>query len=169
MTSLKRNIVAAVTSLLCASLPMPGHAQLQGKLFTTPEQRSHLDALRRDFLASSRESGFNIQESEVPPLPPGPVQVPPQRVEYTLSGIMARRDGTHTIWLNDRSYTETDLPQGISLVSVERGLALRFRTQSGEKLLLPGQTLELNSGLVQERYQRSLSSPSETIDETEQP
>lgn len=142
---------------LLASLlvPLTSYAQLQGKMFTTPEQRAYLDALRRDFLADSRAQGFNIEDSEVPPLPDENSTRPPERVEYTLSGIMTRRDGSHVIWLNNRSYTESELPDGIALANTNNALALRFRTNTGDKLLLPGQTIEINSGVVQERYQRT--------------
>lgn len=159
--------IAALTLFLLATLPQWSYAQLEGKLFTTPEQRTYLDALRREFLAASREAGFDIEESEIPPLPEDTNASLPERVEYTLGGIMARRDGSHTIWLNNRSLTEKELPEGALVVNENNRLALRFRTDAGEKLLLPGQTIEINSGAVQERYQRP--SPMTGTDDAEQP
>lgn len=163
-----RQLLCVLSWLLPALLPAASHAQLQGKLFTTPEQRAYLDALRRDFLSANSNSGFDIEESAMPPLPPERAVVQ-RRVEYTLEGILARRDGSHIIWLNQRSFTEKELPEGITLVKTGGGLGLRFSTDGGEKLLLPGQTIEIHSGVVQERYQRTARESAADSDDTSQP
>lgn len=150
---MKQDVVAwCLFSVLLLSAGV--HAQqLNGNLFTTPEQRSYLDALRQEFLAESRETGFDIEESEITPAPaPTTVEIEP-RIEFTLGGIMTRRDGSHVIWLNNKSFSEAGLPDGIDLVSENNQLALRFHTDIGDKILFPGQTIEINSGAVRERYQ----------------
>jgi hypothetical protein len=164
---MKRHLVTLVC-LMSAVLPGQSLAQLQGKLFTTPEQRAYLDALRQDFLANNRESGFDIEESAIPPLPGENAVEPTQREEYTLEGIMTRRDGSHVIWLNNRSFTEEELPDGIALVADDDELALRLRTGTGSQLLLPGQTIDIISGEVRERYQRIVPGAADS-DETAQP
>ena len=151
-----------------ASLPeLSAQETLQGTLFTNQEQRDYLDYLRRDFLAKSQEAGFNIEASDIPDIPVDGATSPAGPSEYTLGGIMRRGDGRLTIWLNNQSLTEAELPQIARLVADGNALALRFTTANGTQLLRPGQTIEINSGTVQERYQRP--KPEETSDVSASP
>lgn len=127
---------------------------LDGKLFTSPEQRAYLDYLRQDFLAKNQEAGFNIEENQIPDIPVDGPDSPAGPTEYTLGGIMSRADGRMTIWLNNRPLTEDQLPTGARLVRDGNTLALRFSNDGRTQLLRPGQTIEVGSGSVQERYQR---------------
>src|SRR3990167_2299205 len=138
--SMQRLVLHACIGALIGSLSLPALAQLRGTLFTSPEQRAYLDYLRQDFLAKSRERGFDIEEAEIPEIPTGAVQELAPEI-YTLGGIMARHDGSHTIWLNGQALHENDLPQGVTLTKSSGILALRFATATGSHLLKPGQTL----------------------------
>jgi|GEM_PF-2945367 hypothetical protein len=152
LTMQKRVLTSCIGMLLCMlSLPVP--AQMRGTLFTSPEQRAYLDYLRQDFLAKSRERGFDIEEAEIPDIPDDAAQEQAPEI-YTLGGIMARHDGSHTIWLNGQALSENDLPAGVTLTKNSGVEALRFTTATGSHLLKPGQTLELTAGSVVEAYQR---------------
>lgn len=148
-----------VPSLLLLLAATPASAQLQGTLFTNPEQRDYLDFLREEHLARSRERGFDIDEVVIPDLPPEVAAPPPEPVIYRLGGIMSRQDGSHSIWLNGRSLDEDSLPGGATLVRENGTLALRFATPQGAVLLKPGQTLNFDAGRVQESYEEGSSIP----------
>lgn len=138
--------------LLCATDPLL--AQLQGTLFTSAEQRAYLDALRAEHLARSRERGFDINDNPPPLPPPREAEAPasPPRI-YSLEGIMSRRDGSYSIWLNGRSLTESELPTTARLSTDNGSLGLRFITPLGNVFLKPGQVLNFDAGQVQESYQ----------------
>lgn len=146
------------TSMLMLALSPAFSAQeqalLQGTLFTTPEQREYLDYLLQQFLAKNQQTSFDVEASDIPDIPVDGATSPTGPTEYTLGGIMRRSDGRMTIWLNNQSFTEEELPDIARLVRDGNTLALRFTTANGSQLLRPGQTIEVNSGAVQERYQR---------------
>jgi hypothetical protein len=146
---------------LAAFASSPVHAQLTGTLFTTPEQRAYLDYLRQDFLARSRERGFDITEADIPDIPVQgeATETPGAPVVHTLGGIVTLRDGTRRIWLDGKALTENELPDGARLVTGNGGPALRFTTTNGSYLLRPGQTLQLTEGNVTEKYQRQQQMP----------
>lgn len=127
---------------------------LQGTLFTNDEQRNYLDYLRQDFLAKNQQNGFDIEESQIPDIPVDGPAGPSGPTEYTLGGIMRRSDGSLSIWLNNQLVSEQQLPANARLIRDGATLALQFSTTSGTRLLRPGQTLAIESGAVQERYQR---------------
>ena len=145
--------LALTTALLLAAAPHAARAQLQGTLFTSPEQRSYLDALREQYLARNREGGFDVEDISIPALPEPEAAPPPEAVMYRLGGIMSRRDGSHSIWLNGSSLSENALPDGASLVRESGTLALRFETPRGVAFLRPGQTLNFDRGVVLESYE----------------
>lgn len=132
----------------------PAHAQLAGTLFTQPEERVYLDYLRQEFLLRS-DTGFDIQVVEIPEIPveaavaeeTGPGGV-------TFGGIMNRRDGSHSIWLNGRLLAEDELPNGMSLVTGDRSTSLRIVQEGSIFILRPGQTVNLATGTIIEQYQR---------------
>lgn len=149
--SMLRPILAA--ALLLLLIPEAGRAQLAGTLFTSPEQRSYLDALREQYLARNRDRGFDVDDAVIPALPQSEPAPQAEAVLYQLSGILNRRDGGYSIWLNGRSLGEDDLPPAASLVRESGTLALRFATPSGTATLRPGQTLNFDTGVVVENYQ----------------
>jgi hypothetical protein len=131
-------------------------AQFQGKLFTTPEERVYLDALRANFLRESREQGFDITETGPPPLPEADEQANETAapVEYTLGGILTRSDGTRTVWLNNQPIAESNLPANMRLVADGPQVALRIGTGANFFLIKPGQTVNMSTGEILEAYQR---------------
>lgn len=143
-----------VLSSLAVAPAALAQALLEGPLFTSPEQREYLDYLREDFLAKNQKAGFDITESEIPEIPVDGPAGPIGPAEYTLGGIMKRADGRMTIWLNNQSLTEDQLPPAARLVRMGNTLALQFSTAAGTQVLRPGQTIEVTTGVVQERYQR---------------
>ncbi len=148
-------IIRLVTCATFALLAGTARAQLEGGLFTQPDEREYLDYLRQQFLLENAESGFDIEEVEIPEIPTdevvaeetGPVQI-------SFGGIMTRRDGGRSVWLNDSLLTEQQLPAGITIVTSERSASLRI-TQDGKIYVLrPGQTVELGTGTVIENFDR---------------
>lgn len=156
-----RRLLVFVVLLL--ALPPASQAQIDGTLFTPPEQRAYLDALREQYLARSRNRGFDISEVAIPALPQEQATAAPRADRiYRLGGIMSLRDGSHSIWLDGRSLREDELPQSARLVREGGTLALRFETPRGVAVLRPGQTLNFDRGLVQESYVASSSATDAT-------
>lgn len=149
--------LAACCAMLGASAG--AHAQLEGTLFTQPEERAYLDYLRDEFLRNNAEQGFDIAETAIPvvpdtePAPTGPI-------EFSFGGIMTRRDGSRSLWLNGSVLAESELPAGMSLVSAGRSTSLRIAHEGKVYTLLPGQTVDLVAGSVVESYQRPQAAPS---------
>jgi len=148
-------VLSNILTLACCMLAgSPVTAQLTGTLFTSPAQREYLDYLRQDFLARSRERGFDISEAEIPDIPGAVAEAAQVPVLYTLGGIVTLRDGTQRIWLNGTTLSEAELPSEARLIRDNGAPALRFTTATGSYVLRPGQTLELTAGSVMENYQR---------------
>lgn len=144
-------------SLLLPALLLanPGQAQINGALFTLPEERVYLDYLRQDFLLRTQDAGFNIEVVEIPEVPEGQaVEETSGPVEHSFGGIMTRRDGSRSVWLNGRLLTESELPESFSLVGDGQGLSLRIEHEGRIFLLRPGQTANLANGTISEAYQR---------------
>lgn len=138
----------------------PGaHAQLEGTLFTQPEERAYLDYLRDEFLRNNAERGFDIEEAAIPVIPTDEVAAPAGPIEFSFGGIMTRRDGSRSLWLNGAVLAERDLPAGMSLVGADRGTSLRIAHEGRTYVLRPGQTVDLVAGKVMESYQRTQAAP----------
>jgi hypothetical protein len=154
----RRLPTAALMLAFCMLPPAPALAQLTGTLFTSPEQREYLDYLRQEFLATSSERGFDIDEAEIPEIPEAIAEAEEAAgpVVYTLGGIVSLRDGTQRIWLNGKALSEAELPGEARLVRDSGMSVLHFSTANGTYLLRPGQTLELTAGSVVENYQRQV-------------
>lgn len=155
--------IAILCSLLVLPATQTAHAQLQGSLFTTSQEREYLDVLRQNFLNERLSRGFDIEDSEllIPEISPPQADQPVtsnEPVFYSLGGIMSQGDGSHAIWLNNRALNENSLPRSVTLLNNDGNLVLQFNTPAGTRLLRPGQTLEFNSGTVMESYQRSSTS-----------
>ena len=141
-------IVIGLAAVCALALPAGVvHAQLTGALFTEPEEREYLDYLREEFLRNSAEAGFNIEETAIPDIPDGQA-APSGPVEFTFGGIVTRRDGSHSIWLNQRLLEESELPDGMSLVTGEGSPSLRILYSGSTFVLRPGQTVDLTTGTV---------------------
>ncbi|MGV3590046.1 MAG: hypothetical protein ACO1PZ_00055 [Gammaproteobacteria bacterium] len=137
-------------------------AQIDGTLFTQPEERAYLDYLRDEFLRNNAEQGFDIEEAAVPIVPGAEDAQPSGPVEFNFGGVMTRRDGSRSVWLNGVVLAESELPGGMSLVSADNGISLRIVHEGKEYLLRPGQTVDLLAGSVMENYQRPQADVSES-------
>lgn len=146
-------------TLLAALLAADAQAQLEGTLFTQPNEREYLDYLRQEFLRNNAERGFDIQEVAIPEVPDDVASTPTGPTEFSFGGIMTRRDGSRSVWLNGRNLAESELPQGISLVSEGRNVTLRITHEGNVYMLRPGKTVDLTAGSVFENFQR----PSPTV------
>lgn len=131
----------------------PAVGQQFGTLFTTPEEREYLDYLREDFLASTAEAGFDIDEDAVPDIPEDE-EVVEQAVEFHLDGIMTQSDGGRTVWLNGAPIFERDLPSNASIVMTDGVAGLRLLTAGGGYILKPGQTVNTSTGEFWEAFER---------------
>lgn len=127
-------------------------AQLEGTLFTKPEEREYLDYLRAEFLRTSAVDDFNIEEADIPEIPVA-VAESTGPVEFSFGGAVARRDGIR-IWLNGKLLAEPELPEGFSIVESGRNVSLRIVANGSTYVLLPGQTVDLTAGTVIETFQR---------------
>ncbi len=124
-------------------------APVLGRLFFTPDERAHLDELRR--------------RPPPPPPPPAvaaapePEQLPPAPRYVTLDGVVRRSDGTSTVWLNNKPVTGHRTDGGLVVSAPSRSapgdVTLRV-PQTGRIIdLKVGQQVEVNSGEVQEGYE----------------
>lgn len=109
-----------------------------GRLFSTPEERAALDALRAGATLPASAPPAAASEA-APPSPP-----------VTLNGIVRRSSGRSTAWLDgvpqdDASNTFAATPAP----------ALSLRSATGKRLILkPGQSVNLQDGSVREAHER---------------
>lgn len=130
------------------------HAQLEGTLFTKPDERAYLDYLRDEFLRNNAEAGFDIEEATVPVVPGEESAEPTGPTQFSFGGIMTRRDGSRSLWLNGVLLAESELPAGMSLVNAGNSTSLRITHEGKVYELRPGQTVDFGAGSVMENYQR---------------
>lgn len=136
-------------------------AQLEGTLFTEPEEREYLDYLRQEFLRTNPEGGFDIEDGDIPEIPQNavPVEEDTRPVEYSFGGVMTRRDGSHGIWLDGVLLDETQLPEGFSVVTTGQMTSLRVVRDGQTYVLRPGQSVNLATGTVSEMLQHFAAPP----------
>jgi len=136
-------------------------AQLEGTLFTEPEEREYLDYLRNEFMRNNAANVFDVQEVEIPDIPDATAtQTETGPVEYSFGGAMTGREGIR-VWLNGRLLAESELPEGFSVVQSSRNVSLRIVNNGKTYLLLPGQTVDVTTGNVVENFQRPLAPTAE--------
>ena len=120
-----------------------------GRIFTTPEQRQKLDALR--YRTEQPEPNLILQQKSFDKPEPEPEILAPIR----LDGLIYRQNGQNAAWINEASTLEGDIglqdigvdPKKISQDSVEivlpgGGPAIKLKV--GEKYLpSPGKKIDL--------------------------
>lgn len=125
--------------------PAPGYAdEALGRLFYTPEQRARMDVARQ------HERNVRIDEEESAP----------QSANILLNGVITRSDGKSTLWINNRLQNEASPSATVS----KRG-EVRVVTP-GTKQSVPlkvGQSIDMNSGQVEEIYRRPPPAPAKEI------
>lgn len=108
-----KHLPACLVVLLAGLLALPAGAQEFGRLFLTPEQRSTLDARRR---------------ARVPDKPATTIiESPVTRVD----GVVSRRGGKSTVWVNGQAIPEGTQPEGMR-VTPRRTDASRVGIRLGE-------------------------------------
>ena len=111
-------------------------ADLPGRLFFTPQQRTVLDRTRGQ---------------AVRPVAPGPQAT---TGSVTFNGFVKPSDGRPTLWLNDKALSGKDLPPGYA-IAPDQPAALKLPGQKGQVRLKPGQSLDPTNGKIVERYQNT--------------
>lgn len=133
-------------------------AESFGRLFFTPEQRDQLEIVREKRDRRLPVSG----EPEAAAATAPPVLTGPAIVNY--SGMVRRSDGKSTVWINGRPVTEktrTTSDGEISVQSVRRdgSVSVAIPLADRRASLKVGQSLEVDSGVIEEPYQRRATLP----------
>jgi hypothetical protein len=129
-----RGILLLLVTIFCTAA---AGAEM-GRLFFTPTQRATLDSARKQNVRTEIDNGT-----------PEDVAPPPQNI--TINGLVRRSDGKTTVWVNNQMVTE-QRPNGVNVVPYKNGNRVKLSTpDSGHSVdLRVGQTLEINSGTIQE-------------------
>ena len=155
-----------IFSFLCVPLciSQASAADSLGRLFFTPEQRTQLEVVRtqRDRRAPVVETG--------PAAAPQPTV--PQTVTY--SGIVRRSDGRSTVWINGKPVNERDRVKGADEVSVtgvrnDGALSVTIPQADRRASLRVGQSLDVESGVIEESYRRRVTARGATSATTAPP
>ena len=128
-------------------LPSAANAEL-GRLFFTPAQRNALDTARKQNIR------VEIGNEETERLQNGANAAPlPQTVR--LNGMIQRSDGNNTVWLNNKPITGQNTT-GMSFSTNRNDSKVKLQLPDGGRSmdLKVGQTAEINSGTVEESYNR---------------
>lgn len=137
--------LSVMTICVWALAPAPGYAdEALGRLFYTPEQRARMDVARQ------HERSVRIDEEESAP----------QSANILLNGVITRSDGKSTLWINNRIQNEAS-----QSATVGKGGEVRIITP-GAKQSVPikvGQSIDLNSGQVEEIYRRPPPAPAKEM------
>lgn len=151
-----------VVALFVTAISTPqAHAQRLGRLFTTPEQRSVLNEIRTQAQFAEPElepepepqtSNVTVTEQE---------STGPSIANLTINGVVRRRGGRTTVWVNGREIDRGDVTrEGVLVESATRRSGdVRLRLPSGTETiaLRPGQKIDIRTGTVLEPYERSPS------------
>ena len=127
--------VHVATSMFAAS------ASPLGRLFTTPEERDELDALRQS-------PGYQL------PVDAGDAM--PFVEDFRLDGIVVRSSGNNASWINGSSIFDGEASrEGVRVEVATSGSAPRVRLFRGRDAiqLKPGQTIDVTTRSVLEGFQ----------------
>jgi len=114
-----------------------------GRLFFTPAQRATLDNARKQNVRT--EIGNDNPDAASSALPQNII----------VNGLVRRSDGKNTVWVNNRPITERQ-SSGVDVVTDRNANRVKLTVpDSGHSVdLKVGQTLDLDSGAVEEGYSR---------------
>ncbi|MBA2592714.1 MAG: hypothetical protein M3495_20470 [Pseudomonadota bacterium] len=134
--------------LALAACAAVAQAQDLGRLFTTPQEREMLEALRRQ---------PPKPQTEAAPVVAPAVESAPVVPNVTMNGLVRRSRGRGMVWVNGVTSLEGDLDaQGIAIdVGALRGTTLPVRIGNAPLAvgLKPGQTYDTGEAEVREGYQ----------------
>jgi len=121
-----------------------------GRMFFTPAQRAALDSFRKQNV----QTAITIEDDRdkdlvvAPPPPSGPEHM-------SVGGMVRRSDGRNTAWINNRA-VEAGQPGGVNVAPGKSGNRVKITApRSGRSFELKvGQTVDVNSGTIEESYAR---------------
>jgi len=120
-------------------------------MFFTPAQRAQLDIARTQ---RARTTLATEKTEEV-------VTAAPVAQSITYDGAVRRSDGKSTVWINSRPVNDKE-PAGaviVGRIKADGSVSLQM-PQSGRSVeLKPGQSIELLSGAIEERFARKPAAP----------
>lgn len=111
-----------------------------GRLFTTPEQRLQIDAMRNGDSDSGVAEASDATGSD----------------QLTLNGILRGSNGRQRVWINGEGLSPTGADTPATLLYDGR-VRLQWRGGGSSATLKPGQTLDKTTGTVFEAYSAPLS------------
>ncbi|MDD5404381.1 MAG: hypothetical protein PHZ14_07560 [Sulfuricella sp.] len=139
--------ILAVFLVLLPSLAMAAE-QTMGRLFFTPEQRARMDVARQQ----ERSISIDTEQPDNAPL----------EANITLNGVITRSDGKTTVWINNKEQSGEKAGSGIAVPGRGKPAGQVSVTTPDAKRsiqLKVGQSLDLNSGQVEESYRRAPLQP----------
>jgi hypothetical protein len=147
--------------LLCFLFPAGAFAaDGLGRLFFTPEQRAQLETAR----AQRDRRAPVVIETEPAPKPVVSAPQPRGPEVVTFSGVVQRSDGKSTVWVNGKPVTErnrimNDGELAITGVRNDGSVTVAVPQASRRAALKVGQSLDVESGVIEEPYARRLTTP----------
>jgi hypothetical protein len=148
---------ALLLCLFCAGSAWP---QDVGRLFTTPEQRSALERLRRGAPAP-------LASADVTPSGTAPQAVRAEEQVMVVNGVVRRSgSGRETTWINSVPYSGKDrIAGGVALARGRSDAAVALTLRSGKQVSVrAGQRVNAVSGRVNESYQAPPQAPPRNAD-----
>ena len=125
-----------------------------GRLFLTPDQRAQLDVAR---VKRDQRSPINSAAPPAAAVPQGPDIV-------TYNGVVRRSDGKSTVWINGRPVNERSRMRNdndVNVLGMRRDGAVSVAIPQTDRTasLKVGQSLDVNSGRIEESYARRAPLP----------
>ncbi|PCJ26398.1 MAG: hypothetical protein COA96_05190 [SAR86 cluster bacterium] len=159
-------ITAITTAVLALLWPSFVSAQSLQRLFSTPALRAELDRLRNGSLHPESVTEILTDIAQLPnvtELDNGELE----DIIYSVGGAMLRSDGRYTVWINNQSYDQDNLPENIQLLTPFNKGQLRIHDPDSNVSfhLKPGQVLNLTTGQLYESYQ--YRAVADVVDESE--
>jgi hypothetical protein len=150
--------LGALVLILAGAAP-PAEAQRLGRLFTSVDERAHLDELR-----------YQAQFATPQPAPEpaaaatsAPEQAAPDVSSLTVNGIVRGSSGRGTVWVNGNQIERGGTTrEGIQVNTAGAGgRSVRARLPSGVDTIeiKPGQKIDVIHGVVLEPYERGEHTP----------
>ncbi|MCH9672906.1 MAG: hypothetical protein K0U93_15825 [Gammaproteobacteria bacterium] len=138
---------------LLSIAPAVGAQETLGRLFTTPEQRENLNALRANFVPG--ETDVSPETVEATPQTEAPEVITPTVTQVRLGGYVHRSSGNHASWVNgSQVYSGQVTPEGLRVNPSRRsGVSIVLPSGANVRRLKPGQMIDVTNGSVSESFQ----------------
>lgn len=151
-----KHILLFLLSFLSSTPTMA--ADSLGRLFFTPEQRAQLETAR----AQRDRRQPVVLEAAPPPVATATAPQPRGPEVVTFSGMVSRSDGKSTVWVNGKPITERNRLQNdgelaITGVRKDGTVSVAVPQASRRASLKVGQSLDVESGVIEESYARRVT------------